>query len=1516
MASTIKIKRSTTSGAPGSLADGELAYSGLTGTLSNGGDRLYVGIGGVVTKIGGKYFTDMMDHTPGTLTASSALIVDSNSKINVLNVDKLGLSTNIITTTDTNTNLIFDANGTGLIQVYPGNVNSFTLPRSRGTSGYVLTVGDNGVTSWEPAAAALTITTQNNTGGDNTINLLNDTLTINGATGITTALAADVLTITGVAATTSALGVASFNGTDFSVSAGAVSLSQERIEDIASDLIKNGTNQNISITYTDNSTGAGVMNFVVTTASTSVSGVARFDSNYFNFGTGGDEDKVSLNTNLVNSVTAGGSALTIDANSLTVVAGASSGVTVAGAGSTITVSGITATKNVKGVAQFSAAYFNVSSGDVSIGTSTAGSDTGGGAAAAGLARFDSTYFDVSANGFVQSKKFTIGAQDINLGSAAVTQLTGMTLFEVGDLRLQNGTVSGTGTNTDVKLKPTGSGKVYIDSETVDAFWYLPTSRGTGVATNEVLTINKITGEASWVAPASNVTIYDNTGTVNQILTVGADSLDIRGTRGIGTAVTSENGGAKVVVTVSGTYATSSTVGVASFNATEFTVNGDTGAVTLTAGGIDKSKLTQNTVQIGNTSVSLGSSASNFTGLDSTEIGNISIGAVDGAGTIPRSTVTTLAQNSNLYISGNGNGNVWISGAYSLPRVDGLNGQSLITNGSGTLSWSTPTTILQFQADETNDSTNVLGSVDLLNDTLNFIGGRGIATVINDAGNTLTIRADLAAYSSGGDTSLGVASFAQTFFTVTSGAVTLADAGVGTGITNAKLVNSKVTIGTTDVSLGAQVKTFVGLEGITSGNLSLGANTTTNSIVATNTGGGISLETDGSGPITFYGQGGNSWTIPQSRGTNGYVLTTNGSGAATWAAAAAALTIAGDSGSDNPVQLLSEKLTIAGGVGLSTTASANTITVDADLATSSTVGVASFSDTYFSVDGAGAVTLTTEGVEDIVGAMVSNGSVKTYITVAYNDTTNKFDFAVPPASTSDVGVAKYYAGDFEVDSSHEVTLAASVLKSFTVDNGAISPSNHSISLVGTSARGIKVTQSTGTITVSADIATSSSLGVAKFAGAGLNIDGAGEVTLSLATSSTTKGIASFASGNFTVTDGAVAAKTQTLGDQTISLGGTAITAINGLTQLTAGKLLLSNSSNTSTIEYSGAEADGNINLKPKGAGVIDTNGFEITGLPLSPSNNPTAAVSKAYADSLRSGLTIKDPVRVATHPNATNDNGVDPDGTIDLTYTGSDAPKIDGITLASGDRVLVKNQEQIADEDSTESVENGIWVWTLGVGTSAWARAADVNSIGEMVSGMFTFVQEGDTWGDCGWLLQTDYGPGATLWTSGAHGSYQAWKFLQFSSAGVITVNASSGISKSGNLLSVNVGDGIEKSANAITLKSTVAGAGLTYTSGVVAVGGTTDRISINADSIDISASYVGQSSITTLGTIATGVWNGTTIAVNKGGTGLTTYNRGALLVGTSGNSLAALAVGAAGKFLQVNDDGNDLVYGDIDGGTY
>ena len=77
MAVTLQIKRSTGSSAPGSLADGELAYT-------KGDNKLYIGDGSSVRLIGGKAFNDLIDHNAGTLTASSALIVDSNKAIDDL----------------------------------------------------------------------------------------------------------------------------------------------------------------------------------------------------------------------------------------------------------------------------------------------------------------------------------------------------------------------------------------------------------------------------------------------------------------------------------------------------------------------------------------------------------------------------------------------------------------------------------------------------------------------------------------------------------------------------------------------------------------------------------------------------------------------------------------------------------------------------------------------------------------------------------------------------------------------------------------------------------------------------------------------------------------------------------------------------------------------------------------------------------------------------------------------------------------------------------------------------------------------------------------------------------------------------------------------------------------------------------------------------------------------------------------------------------------------------------------
>ena len=89
---TIKIKRSNSAAAPAStLSAGELAYSEDSSKL------FYGNIAGNANLIlGGKLYTDMLDQTAGTLTASSAILVDSNSKIDNFLVDNLQLNGNQI----------------------------------------------------------------------------------------------------------------------------------------------------------------------------------------------------------------------------------------------------------------------------------------------------------------------------------------------------------------------------------------------------------------------------------------------------------------------------------------------------------------------------------------------------------------------------------------------------------------------------------------------------------------------------------------------------------------------------------------------------------------------------------------------------------------------------------------------------------------------------------------------------------------------------------------------------------------------------------------------------------------------------------------------------------------------------------------------------------------------------------------------------------------------------------------------------------------------------------------------------------------------------------------------------------------------------------------------------------------------------------------------------------------------------------------------------------------------------
>jgi len=116
MSTVIKLKYSSTTNQPADdlLQLAEPAYSYAS-------DRLFIGADNAGTiiphVIGGKYFTDMLDHTAGTLTASSAIIVDANSKIDVLNVDNLTLDGNTLSSTNTNGDITLNPNGTGGISL-------------------------------------------------------------------------------------------------------------------------------------------------------------------------------------------------------------------------------------------------------------------------------------------------------------------------------------------------------------------------------------------------------------------------------------------------------------------------------------------------------------------------------------------------------------------------------------------------------------------------------------------------------------------------------------------------------------------------------------------------------------------------------------------------------------------------------------------------------------------------------------------------------------------------------------------------------------------------------------------------------------------------------------------------------------------------------------------------------------------------------------------------------------------------------------------------------------------------------------------------------------------------------------------------------------------------------------------------------------------------------------------------------------------------------------------------------
>ena len=413
--------------------------------------------------------------------------------------------------------------------------------------------------------------------------------------------------------------------------------------------------------------------------------------------------------------------------------------------------------------------------------------------------------------------------------------------------------------------------------------------------------------------------------------------------------------------------------------------------------------------------------------------------------------------------------------------------------------------------------------------------------------------------------------------------------------------------------------------------------------------------------------------------------------------------------------------------------------------------------------------------------------------------------------------------------------ASVVSQFTLaaDSGTNSTFDTGDTLTFTGTDPIDTEVSGDSITISIDTASTTAKGAASFASADFAVSGAGEVTIHSVSNAQLAG---------SIANAKLANSSITIGSDAVALGGSR-TDLNGLTSVDVDNITIDGNIVSTT------NSNGNLELAPNGTGTVtvpsgykDRSGFGANSL-----------ATKQYVDAIKTGLDVKDSVRVATTANIT------------ISTALNSGDQIDGVTLADGDRVLVKNQ-------STAS-QNGIYV----VGSSP-ARSTDMDDDVEVTGGTFVFVEEGTANADNGYVISTD----GTI-TVGS----TAFTWTQFSGAGQIT--AGNGLVK-----------GTGASANTINAV------------------GTADKITVSADNITIATTYVGQTSITTLGTITTGTWNGSTIGTSKGGTGLTAAAKGSVLVANTADTFSALDGGGSTDKILFYNQGSDTITWEssLDAGTF